>query len=522
MSCDWINDRVQRWWIKLQNSPAIWRSLILLGIYILVGVALEEVGDILQASWQVQPWQPAAGWNVVLLFGFGLRYIPALSIAPLLQEVLFQAQNRSLIITTISSVCTAIFYGLASAWLLYKSDIDPRLSRSDDVVKFVVVFTLASLVLASCKMGSLMMLGEIELNQWSIKTMHEWAGEATGIAMLAPPLLVLLRRFPWSGKRLNLRGSQLEIDFCLPEPQAIRNWLGLLAATILFTWAAHGGIQSPGLDYTYLTFIPLVFTCAWKGFESATVIILSINVTAVIFISNSLENTDTLALQFGLMTVTYTGLLLGAFVSANTRESAKRQELEQQLRYDATHDSLTGLYNRGWFLDRLNQIINKVNKNENYLFALLFLDLDRFKTINDSFGHLVGDLLLMEIAQKLRQCLPESTSIVRLGGDEFTIILENLSNISQVRQTADTVCQSLSQNYLIDGYEIFTTISMGIALGSRDSQPADLLRNADIALYEAKTRGRSQYVVFDRQMYERVAMQAKLERDLRQAVNELD
>ena len=196
--------------------------------------------------------------------------------------------------------------------------------------------------------------------------------------------------------------------------------------------------------------------------------------------------------------------------------------LEKQLRYDATHDNLTGLYNRAWFLDRLEQTQNQANENKNYLYAVLFLDLDRFKTVNDSLGHLIGDRLLILIAQKLRECLPEHTSIARLGGDEFTIILEDISDIDRVSQIAEAICHNLGQTYIIDRYQLFITVSIGIAVNSSASQSLNLLRDADIALYEAKAKGKSQYVVFDSQMYERVVTKTELEQDLRQAINELD
>jgi diguanylate cyclase (GGDEF)-like protein len=154
---------------------------------------------------------------------------------------------------------------------------------------------------------------------------------------------------------------------------------------------------------------------------------------------------------------------------------------------------------------------------------VLFLDLDRFKIINDSLGHAVGDRLLVEIAQQLQACLSESTPIARFGGDEFTIILEDLTNISQASQIGEIICQQLGRTYTLEGYQVFTTVSIGIASNASDRQePVNLLRDADIALYEAKTRGKSQYVVFNTQMYDKVVTQAQLEQELRQAIDELD
>ena len=223
------------------------------------------------------------------------------------------------------------------------------------------------------------------------------------------------------------------------------------------------------------------------------------------------------------MTVTFICFLLSGYISELVRETDKRQSLEKQLRYDATHDSLTGLYNRAWFIDRLQQTNSQTDKNSNRLFALLFLDLDRFKVVNDTLGHTVGDKLLSKISQQLEQCLPESAPVARLGGDEFTVILEQVSD-SQVSQIAETVCQSLGRTYTVNGYEIFTTVSVGVALnkGDRYNSALDWLRDADIALYEAKSRGKSRYTVFDETMYQKVRNQAQLEQDLRKAIDELN
>lgn len=513
---------VGRLWRWLQNSSAEARSLVLLVVYISAGLALERLAEQYGSSWQVQPWNPTAGLHIVLLLGFGIRYVFALPIAPFLENILLEISSQSAIGGLVSGVYIAIFYGAASAFLLYRTHFDPRLSRLQDVIKFTVTFAIASLSVAIFSISSLLALGQLKEGEWFNKVMHGWAGEATGIAMVAPPLLILLRHFPWSENRLTLQDSSPNINLRLPKFDEIRDWLGVSIVTIFFTWSAYGGIKSEGIDYTYLTFIPLTLICGWKGLESTTVIILLINVMAVGLVANNAENADTLALQFGLVTVTYVGLLLSAFVTARKEEINKRKDLEKQLRYDATHDNLTGLYNRAWFLDRLEQTQNKANENEDYLYALLFLDLDRFKTVNDSLGHLIGDRLLVLIAQKLRECLPEHTSIARLGGDEFTIILEHINDIERISQIAEAICHHLGQTYIIDRYQLFITVSIGIAVNSRASQSLNLLRDADIALYEAKAKGKSQYVVFDSQMYERVVTKTELEQDLRQAINELD
>ena len=511
--------QIVRLWSWLQNTSVFWRSLILIAIYVIVAIALEQIAYIFRSGEQVQPWDPAAGWNFVFLFGFGLRYGLAIPLVSIIESFALRP-NETLSQGIINGIYVAIFVTGCSALLLYKLDLDPRLSRLQDIVNLTVVSFFGSLGYGITDITILLAQGKIERSEWFVKVMHEWAGEATGIAMLAPPLLILLRKFPWSNKRLDIKGAAPDIDFRLSQLKDIKEWLGLFAITILFTWLAHGKMISKGLDYTYFSFVPLTLVCAWKGFESTTVVIVSINIMTVIFVGKNAENT--FALQFGLMTVTYVGLLLSAFVSARNRESTQKKDLEEKLRYDATHDNLTGLYNRAWFLDRLEQIENKAAENEDYLFAVLFLDLDRFKTVNDSFGHAVGDRLLVQIAQKLRECLPENSPVARLGSDEFTIVLEELKNVDRASQIAKMICQRLGQTYIVDGYEVFITASVGIAFNSEGYRNRNLLRNADIALYEAKARGKDGYVVFDDRMYDQAIGRAQLEQDFRQAVNELN
>lgn len=516
------NQIVRKLWYWLQNTPPFWRSLILIVIYLVVGVALEEVAYVFRSSENVQPWDPAAGWNVVFLFCFGLRYGLAIPLVSIIESILLRPQE-SIINGLINGTNIAFFATFGSALLLYKFNINPGLYQLKDSVKLTLVAGITSLVYAVVSISLLLALGNIDQSNWFAKVMHEWAGEATGIVMLAPPLLILLRKFTWSDKKIDVQGAAPEFNFGLPKLKDTKDWLMLFAVTVLFTWAANGGIKSKGLDYSYFAFIPLTWISAWKGFEAATVVILIINVLAVALVGKQITGGTTFALQFSLMTITYVGILLSAFVTSRSQENTKRQDLEKQLRYDANHDSLTGLYNRAWFLNHLQEVEDKAQKNKSYRFALLFLDLDRFKVINDSLGHQVGDRLLVKIAQKLQECLPENKPVARLGGDEFTILLEDIDNISQATRIADNICQHIGRTYRIDSYEVSTTVSIGIAPSYSDTQQnSKLMRNADIALYEAKNRGKSQYVVFDGQMYHKVATQARLEQDLRGAIGELD
>ncbi|HHP7232348.1 MAG TPA: EAL domain-containing protein, partial [Xenococcaceae cyanobacterium] len=197
----------------------------------------------------------------------------------------------------------------------------------------------------------------------------------------------------------------------------------------------------------------------------------------------------------------------------------ERKQMERQLLHDALHDSLTGLPNRALFTDRLEHELIRVKNQPDYLFAVLFLDLDRFKVVNDSVGHLIGDKLLVEIARRLETCVRPTDTVARLGGDEFTILLENIADIHAATKVAEKIYQALTIPFNLEGYEIFTTASIGIALSSQGyQQPEDILRDADLTMYTAKEQGKARYEVFDSSMHTRALKRLELETDLRKAL----
>lgn len=197
-----------------------------------------------------------------------------------------------------------------------------------------------------------------------------------------------------------------------------------------------------------------------------------------------------------------------------------RKRAEQQLVHDAFHDALTGLPNRAWFMEQLEISLDQFRCQKKRMFAVLFLDLDRFKLINDSIGHMVGDQLLIGIANRLRHCLRPSDKVARLGGDEFTILLDSILNAGEAVEIADRVQKHLSQPFNLGGYETFTTVSIGIAFSDPHYEaPEDFLRNADTAMYQAKSLGKARYVIFDKGMHARAVHLLQLESDLRRAID---
>ncbi|MGI8639131.1 MAG: sensor domain-containing protein [Pyrinomonadaceae bacterium] len=196
----------------------------------------------------------------------------------------------------------------------------------------------------------------------------------------------------------------------------------------------------------------------------------------------------------------------------------KRKCAEEQMLHDAFHDSLTGLANRALFTDHLRLRIERGKRNQSGMFAVLFLDFDRFKVVNDSLGHAEGDELLILIARRLESALRSSDLVARLGGDEFTILLSELDDESDAIRIAERIQENLKIPFDVGGGEIFMSASIGIALSTIGHTKAeDMLRDADIAMYCAKANGKACHKVFDRAMHDRALMQLQIETDIRQA-----
>lgn len=187
----------------------------------------------------------------------------------------------------------------------------------------------------------------------------------------------------------------------------------------------------------------------------------------------------------------------------------------EQLVYNAFHDALTDLPNRSLFTDRLQHVITTSTRRGESLYAVLFLDMDRFKIVNDSLGHFVGDKLLVAVSLKLTECIRPGDTVARLGGDEFSVLLEDISELKDAVDVADRIHQLLAIPLIIEGHEIHAAFSIGIALGSDQYERAEqVLRDADIAMYEAKKRGSACSEIFDTRMHASILDRIKLESEL--------
>ena len=198
-----------------------------------------------------------------------------------------------------------------------------------------------------------------------------------------------------------------------------------------------------------------------------------------------------------------------------------KRATQEHLLYSTLHDSLTGLPNRSMFTERLRHSMRRTARHPDDMFAVLFLDLDRFKEVNDNLGHFAGDELLRAVARRLEACLRPEDTVARLSGDEFAILLESISETSDAGRVAERIEEALSFPINLGGAEITTSASMGIVTSSMSQeQPEQLLRSADMAMYRAKAAGRARYEMFDRAMHTDALARLQLETDLRRAVEQ--
>ncbi len=207
-------------------------------------------------------------------------------------------------------------------------------------------------------------------------------------------------------------------------------------------------------------------------------------------------------------------------IAGSQTDVTERKVAVERLMHDAFHDALTQLPNRALFMDRLERAMELQRRRPDARYAVLFLDLDRFKVVNDSLGHVVGDELLVAVARRLSSMLRASDTVARLGGDEFAMLVEGVEHDTDPVRAAQRIEDTLAEPFPLGPHEIFTTVSIGIALSTSGyERPQDVLRDADIALYRAKARGKARHEVFDTAMHERAVRLMEFETSLRRAID---
>jgi diguanylate cyclase (GGDEF)-like protein/PAS domain S-box-containing protein len=211
------------------------------------------------------------------------------------------------------------------------------------------------------------------------------------------------------------------------------------------------------------------------------------------------------------------GVEVGNFVSY--RDIREKKQSDARLQHDALRDPLTGLANRALFLDRLQLTMARQQRHSRLNFAVMFVDLDHFKAVNDNLGHASGDDLLVRMGARLRACLRPEDTVARFGGDEFAVLIEDVTNISDVTKIAERAQHDICLPVEVNGHEVFISASIGIAFGTLDhTSPEQILRDADYAMFQAKSNGHARHEVFDGSMHVHVAAQMKKEQDLKAAL----
>ncbi len=200
-------------------------------------------------------------------------------------------------------------------------------------------------------------------------------------------------------------------------------------------------------------------------------------------------------------------------------EVHERMRIEKQMAYDSLHDGITGLPNRTLFMDRLTHAVDYTKRHQDFTFSVIFLDIDHFKEVNEGLGHLIGDQVLVEAAQRMLACLRACDTVARLASDEYIILLEDIHGPEEVLQVAERIHESLKEPLTLDGRLISISASFGIvANGNCYDQAEDIIRDADIAMYQAKSAGKAQFAIFDQQMRDQAAWRLKMKADLQKAL----
>ena len=508
-------------------------ALIVVG-YLIIWFILSVATQNLRGELDVSLWYPPSGLSFALLLICGVRYAPAIVLTALAHYLLHRggAEYPLWVLLGLPVLYTAVYVG-AAALLVHKVKIDPRLSRMRDLLYFVGIGCLAAPFVGSAvAVAGYAVVGRIPWDGFVVNTLGGWAGEATGVGVVTTLLLVGLRPFPSMWSSLSGQPTREEQSpwkplkgFSLPGRHEILELAGqvVLLGTIMFV--AYGTNRGVQLDFAYLVFLPLIWVAVRGDLARTTVCVLLINVGAVLLVGGTVANSNPILIQFGLLTLTIVGLLLGGLVTEQ-RETAGR------LVREASHDRLTGLPNRTLFSDKLSDGATTPGDG----FVVLAVGLDQFADINNALGYRTGDRLLVAVAERFSvftsASAPDSTStaeastasmvrVARTGDDTFAGLVKGVVSEGRAADLSEKLLEELARPYEIEGREVYATASAGVVMvGEAPEEAEDLLRDAYTALQSAKVKGTSRYVIFDRVVGEAAKERLALDTDLRRAVEQ--
>jgi diguanylate cyclase (GGDEF)-like protein len=497
------NEVIERSWASIDAQ--LLSQIILVGT-LYYGTALLGERSALVGH-RVTPLWPPTGVALAAFLVLGRRVWPGVALAAYLVNAPVGHPFPSGILPAASLAAGDTLAPLLAYTLLHRVEFRIELDRLRDATAIVFLGALVAMSL-SATWGTLTLVwsGSVPAEGFWPTWWVWWAGDAMGVLTVAPLLLSLrtLRR----GRRAS-RPRRVEAAVLYPS-------LGLVAYAVF-----HVSVR----PISYIVF-PLLVWAAWRfGLRGAApAALLTVVIADIAAVHGTGPFTDesmlqTMAtLQVFIVSVAFTSLVLAAIVAERFADIAERRRAEEELEHLALHDPLTGLANRVLFMERLTQALAR-NERRPSSVAVLFLDLDRFKLVNDTMGHDVGDRVLASVAGRLRSVLRPVDTAARLGGDEFVVLCEDLEDERHVLTIAERIVGLVAEPIDLGSAEAQVSTSIGIALARGvGDRPEVLLRNADAAVYRAKDHGRARYELFDHDMRIRATKRLRVENELHRAI----